>query len=50
MNPALKDFGTQSEARQYAGRAVPPDWRCPFHPDLEADDARDLEAGAPDCP
>ena len=32
VNPALKDFGTQSEARQYAGRDVPAEWRCPFHP------------------
>ena len=30
MNPMLDDFGTISEARQYSGRAVPPDWRCPF--------------------
>lgn len=37
VNPALRDFGTQSEARQYAGRNVPPDWRCPFHP-APADD------------
>jgi FPC/CPF motif-containing protein YcgG len=30
-NPNLADFGEQSEARQYSGRAVEPDWRCPFH-------------------
>lgn len=30
MNPMLDDFGTTSEARQYSGRAVPTDWRCPF--------------------
>ena len=30
VNPALADHGTVSEARQYAGRAVPPDWTCPF--------------------
>jgi FPC/CPF motif-containing protein YcgG len=30
MNPMLDDFGTTSEARQYAGRAVPSAWRCPF--------------------
>src|SRR5262249_58806187 len=30
-NPNLAAFGTASEARQYAGRAVEPDWRCPFH-------------------
>lgn len=31
INPNLADFGTQSEARQYSGRAVEPEWRCPFH-------------------
>lgn len=30
-NPMLADFGTASEARQYSGRAVPNDWKCPFH-------------------
>lgn len=30
-NPMLDDFGTRSEARQYAGRAVGDDWTCPFH-------------------
>jgi uncharacterized protein len=29
-NPMLAAFGTASEARQYTGRAVEPDWRCPF--------------------
>lgn len=29
-NPMLDDFGTRSEARQYAGRAVPEGWSCPF--------------------
>ncbi len=31
MNPMMSDFGSQSEARQYSGRAVGDDWRCPFH-------------------
>ena len=31
LNPNLADFGDRSEARQYSGRAVEPDWRCPFH-------------------
>ncbi len=31
VNPMLADFGTVSEARQYSGRAVPADWKCPFH-------------------
>jgi uncharacterized protein len=29
-NPMLSDFGEQSEARQYSGRAVEADWRPPF--------------------
>jgi len=29
-NAALADFGSTSEARQYSGRAAPPDWRPPF--------------------
>lgn len=32
VNPSLSDHGTESEARQYSGRAAGPDWRCPFHP------------------
>lgn len=31
LNPNLSDFGTQSEARQYSGRAVEENWKCPFH-------------------
>lgn len=31
-NPMLEDFGTASEARQYAGRKLEPDWKCPFNP------------------
>ena len=30
VNPMLQDFGEQSEARQYSGRAVRDDWKCPF--------------------
>lgn len=33
LNPNLADFGEQSEARQYSGRQVGPEWRCPFHRD-----------------
>lgn len=29
-NPMLSDHGTVSAARQYSGRAVGNDWRCPF--------------------
>jgi uncharacterized protein len=31
VNPMLSDFGHESEARQYSGRAVGADWKCPFH-------------------
>jgi hypothetical protein len=31
LNPNLADFGAHSDARQYSGRAVEVDWRCPFH-------------------
>ena len=31
LNPNLSDFGERSEARQYSGRAVEKNWRCPFH-------------------
>ena len=29
INPMLADFGTISEARQYAGRQVDDEWKCP---------------------
>ena len=32
LNPNLGDFGERSEARQYAGRSVEGEWRCPFRP------------------
>ena len=31
LNPNLSDFGKQSEAKQYSGRAVEKEWKCPFH-------------------
>jgi uncharacterized protein len=31
INPMLARHGEVSEARQYSGRAVDEDWRCPFH-------------------
>ena len=31
INPNLADFGTRSEARQYSGRQMEEQWRCPFH-------------------
>jgi len=30
-NAMLADYGTHSEARQYAGRKVGPKWKCPVH-------------------
>jgi len=30
INPMLARHGTASEARQYSGRAVADDWKCPF--------------------
>jgi FPC/CPF motif-containing protein YcgG len=30
INPMLSDFGVQSEARQYSGRAVEENWQAPF--------------------
>ena len=30
INANLADFGRHSEARQYSGREVEPDWKCPF--------------------
>lgn len=35
LNPNLSDFGEQSEAGQYSGRAVEQNWKCPFHTKLE---------------
>ena len=32
INPMLSDFGQESEARQYSGRAVEEAWRAPFSP------------------
>lgn len=32
LNPNLADFGTAPETRQYSGRKVGADWKCPFHP------------------
>ncbi len=29
-NPMLVRHGTSSEARQYSGRMVGPEWECPF--------------------
>ena len=34
INPMLQDFGKNSEAIQYSGRAVEKNWECPFKHDL----------------
>lgn len=31
INPTLKDFGQDSESRQYSGRKIDDSWKCPFH-------------------
>ena len=31
INPVLRDFGEDSETRQYSGRHVESNWKCPFH-------------------
>ncbi|HET7461773.1 MAG TPA: guanitoxin biosynthesis heme-dependent pre-guanitoxin N-hydroxylase GntA [Longimicrobium sp.] len=31
LNPNLAEFGQESEARQYSGRATGAEWACPFH-------------------
>lgn len=42
LNPNLSDYGEQSEARQYSGRAVEEAWKCPFHARLRhADNAHE---------
>ncbi|MCK0159158.1 YqcI/YcgG family protein [Muricauda sp. F6463D] len=30
INPMLKDFGTESECKQYSGKKVGKEWKCPF--------------------
>ncbi|WP_300434956.1 guanitoxin biosynthesis heme-dependent pre-guanitoxin N-hydroxylase GntA [Christiangramia sp.] len=31
INPMLEDFGNSSETKQYSGRKVDKEWKCPFH-------------------
>lgn len=31
INPSLTDFGDASETKQYSGRKVETNWKCPFH-------------------
>jgi FPC/CPF motif-containing protein YcgG len=44
LNPMVSDHGETSEARQYAGRAVPEDWSPPFEPDPAAVDPSSVAA------
>jgi uncharacterized protein len=39
INPMLARHGESSEARQYSGRVVGDDWRCPFHYGADRDAA-----------
>ncbi|WP_100616029.1 guanitoxin biosynthesis heme-dependent pre-guanitoxin N-hydroxylase GntA [Confluentibacter citreus] len=32
INPVLRDFGSDTETKQYSGRAVGHQWECPFKP------------------
>jgi FPC/CPF motif-containing protein YcgG len=32
INPSLTNYGDDSEAKQYSGRLVERNWRCPFRP------------------
>jgi uncharacterized protein len=41
LNSNLNDFGERSEARQYSGRPVAEDWRCPFRARMSEGDAQD---------
>jgi FPC/CPF motif-containing protein YcgG len=38
VGPALADFGEDTEAKQYAGRTVEPDWHPPFSAEPSASD------------
>ena len=31
INPVLRDHGTDTETKQYSGRQVEENWKCPFH-------------------
>ncbi|HET7234236.1 MAG TPA: guanitoxin biosynthesis heme-dependent pre-guanitoxin N-hydroxylase GntA [Longimicrobium sp.] len=48
LNPNLAEFGEESEARQYSGRATGGEWACPFHR-LSAGDAAGARAPAEDA-
>lgn len=41
INPMLDDFGRSSEARQYSGRQLEEDWKCPFRPDANRPEGKE---------
>jgi FPC/CPF motif-containing protein YcgG len=41
INPNLSNFGERSEAGQYSGRAISPNWVCPFQPRTNGSDRED---------
>lgn len=45
LNPMLARHGEMSEARQYSGRAVDADWKCPFRHNDYAWRPRELQPG-----
>lgn len=50
INPVLRDFGSESEARQYSGRAVDADWQAPFEPHVDGEPASDIATQVPEPP
>lgn len=51
LNANLSEFGERSEARQYSGRPVGEDWRCPFRAGSDAQvTALPAERAEPDVP
>ncbi len=47
LNPMVRDHGEQSEARQYAGRAVPDRWSAPFSATEAAEETEAADATGP---
>ncbi len=43
VNPMLAVHGQSSEARQYSGRRLDADWRCPFHAKIDAEAGADAD-------
>jgi hypothetical protein len=51
INPVLEDHGVDSEARQYSGRAVEPDWSPPFQTNAsEPSEPSEPREPPPSCP